>query len=919
MKNDDLDAVGGLVFLAKAAFNNLTLLRAFEAARPVRHGRSDGRGSRAYARRTREALSKAHREGLFLQMRRQMPHLTDEALENRLLTILEHYRTTLRQVRVMGGHTSISFCHEERERSDPGLNGLLVNLPALLEALAETFLCEASDRSLRVHSRLIGPWQDLILVVPPLLISSAWIHRRAWTAADAREGHLAHRALVERMALWLCDSTLPVDNDPALDHLCRTHGLDETHMHLMGATEAEKVWRDALNRPQIVTTELCKALENVRETGLRLSIGSGVNRLLQQEDSQLTSVLLRRRLHDAAGLKTMLLHRANGTMAQGGDMRLPDRWTKQQERSLAKFPAHTPLVVKEAWLLCSIFENLNKKDVCEQSHYWFFHYALLRGQFCRLIVQQAGQTGFDQFQYITLNELRETTEKDYAERFRQIERGQQRGIDFLEGRFAPKDNPTKLVGLLGNILRGYLQFLSEDERGYPRDLKTKSRYGSFAELVALVRDQEAVGQTKPFHTENSVGNHRAMHTGSLNGTRRLRLGLVAHFIKRHSRDDQYNLTERYTLRPPCRHVKMRNDCAKQARILGQLLRDIPHLTHFIRGADAAGNERQAGPEVLAPTFRILRRAGMQRFTYHAGEDFAHIASGLRAMFEAVIFLNLDAGSRIGHGTAAGLLPEAWWAAIGKSVVLPTEDRLDDLVFARHLLVSNALLPERLALIDAEICRLAMLIWADPCITPDLLTQAWKLRHLDPLAIRFQHRDPDLHRRAEALLHTEAQCNDPAAYGHFLRRHGMVCANPEFTARKMRDEMRRGARQMTVNYGSDILDVETLRVLQSCVLKLLNQRRMAIETLPTSNVRISIYHRHEDHHALNWLGLGTESLRMPVDFVVGSDDPGIFATSLRMEYAQLLRCIRDEAIRSGDRYDPLQTLERICLNAKQFRF
>lgn len=76
---------------------------------------------------------------------------------------------------------------------------------------------------------------------------------------------------------------------------------------------------------------------------------------------------------------------------------------------------------------------------------------------------------------------------------------------------------------------------------------------------------------------------------------------------------------------------------------------------------------------------------------------------------------------------------------------------------------------------------------------------------------------------------------------------------------------------------------------------------------------------DNHHALGWLGLGEHSLRVPVDVVIGSDDPGIFATSLRMEYAHLLRSIRKEAEQSGEWKNPVDIMERVCLNAKRFRF
>lgn len=920
--NDDFQAIEGLVALAKALFYNLTLLRSFEATHLNYSQSSSHILFSRYDYTARDAISKAYREGLFLQLRRQRPHLTDEALENHLILIDAQFRTSLRMMRAKCARptpTEAETCHT------PGgtIDGLLFNLPDLLEVLAFSFLCEAPDGSLRVQSTLIAPWQDLILVVPPLLISSAWIYRIAWAQPDAHHGHAANLKRVKRITRLLTDSTLPVDDDPALDFLCRQHGLEETHMHLMGTTEAEKIWCEALSQPKKVVGALTKGRQNMRETGMRMSTGSGVDRLLQQEDSQLTDRLLLRRVNDAAALKGMLLLQAGGGSANDlpDDMLPSDFCALERRGSLSDLPPQVPLVVKEAWHLCSILASLDRPENRQAAAYTLWHYVLLRAQFCRLLVQQSSQIGFDQFQYITLNELRETTEAEFAERFRQIERGQQRGVAFLEGRFAPKTDRQKFVGLISKIMRGYLRFLDEDEHSQPRPHAGHIGYGSLAELIKLARQRESGNRTSQDGAQGPEQSH-STGTGSepiAISKRRLRLGLVMHFIKRHDRSEYNDLLKAVSPRPPCRHAKMRKDTETQSRILVNLLNEIPQLRHFICGADAAGNERHAGPEVLAPAFRILRRAGIQRFTYHAGEDFAHMASGLRAMFEAVLFLDLNAGCRLGHGTAAGLSPDAWWTAVGNRVVLPVEDRLDDLVFARHLLLSNALLPERLALIDAEIRRLAMQIWEDPQLTPDLLVDTWKMRHLDPLAHRSRSNDVDPHRRAEALLNMEAKQGNSNAHRHFMRRHGVHSSDPNFSPRQMRDEIARGASQMTISSQLDILDIETLKTLQACILKLLNQRRIAIETLPTSNVRISIHQRYEDHHSLNWLGFGKDSLRVPVDVVVGSDDPGIFATTLRMEYAQLMRCLRDKSRSTGDQLDPLQPVEKICLNAKAFRF
>ena len=51
---------------------------------------------------------------------------------------------------------------------------------------------------------------------------------------------------------------------------------------------------------------------------------------------------------------------------------------------------------------------------------------------------------------------------------------------------------------------------------------------------------------------------------------------------------------------------------------------------------------------------MCRYSGITHRSYHAGEDFHHILSGIRAMFDAIELLDLCEGDRIGHGTAMGI-------------------------------------------------------------------------------------------------------------------------------------------------------------------------------------------------------------------------------------------------------------------------
>ncbi|MGZ0118287.1 amidohydrolase family protein [Stenotrophomonas rhizophila] len=830
-------------------------------------------------------------------MRKLHPTLTDEAVENRIARSVRRLQSKTvslangRQVGAVEAH------------SGSGSKQFRLSLPDLLGQLASTLLCEGRDGSIRVRTQHLSLWQDLILVVPPLLITSAFIADRIDPAVMNSPRYSDHQILNKKLSRWLCDSTLPIDDDPFLDHLSATEGFDETHMHLNGTTEAEKVWCDALERPQQVVGRLVLRPQG-RDSGLATSIGDGVAGLLLQEDSTLTADKLMQRTLDAIELKTWLLQSLS--LTTGKEAKPPGKPSvstvtdyRSARNSLFASSQASKLsrIGSEAWQLAIIYQGIKSGKLDSSHHAALWRYALLRSQFCRLLVQQSSNKGFDQFQHITLNELREETEKAYAERFRQIERGHQRAVAYVEGRFAPKASPKATADLVGQILRGYLEFLTEDASGTAAQRRPVA-YGSLAELLARVREYESEDKC------DWPTNAKCTETS----TRRLRLGLVPHFIKQSNAKDRDAFYSSHTIRASCREAKLRLDTDQRARALVSLIQCTPGLEGLIRGVDAASNERHAGAEVFAPTYRRMRSAGVLRFTYHAGEDFAHLASGLRAIAEAVLFLELDSGCRVGHGTAAGLNPKRWWRSVGGAVVMAAEDRLDDLVVARMLLLRSHLSSKQMPLIEAEINRLSMRIWGDPRVTPEILADAWLLRSLDPL-VRSTHRfDVDPQKRTEGLLHFSALHSEPLAYAHFLRRHGVGA-----TA----GELRCTREEIVVFQDSDVLRPRDLRLVQHAVLKLMHDRRIAIETLPSSNVRISIHETYEHHHATYWLGAAKSAPTVPVRVVVGTDDPGIFATSLRTEYAHLQRALefqaREHRLNVGD------ILRRVSAESKLYRF
>ncbi|MDE6357468.1 MAG: hypothetical protein K2L15_02635 [Eubacteriales bacterium] len=72
------------------------------------------------------------------------------------------------------------------------------------------------------------------------------------------------------------------------------------------------------------------------------------------------------------------------------------------------------------------------------------------------------------------------------------------------------------------------------------------------------------------------------------------------------------------------------------------------------------------------------------FTCHTGEDFRHLMSGIRAIYEVVNYFKFHAGDRIGHGLALGFDPYYWYKN-NETVLLPRIEALENYVWAYKIL------------------------------------------------------------------------------------------------------------------------------------------------------------------------------------------------------------------------------------------
>lgn len=326
------------------------------------------------------------------------------------------------------------------------------------------------------------------------------------------------------------------------------------------------------------------------------------------------------------------------------------------------------------------------------------------------------------------------------------------------------------------------------------------------------------------------------------GCNKSNIRFIAHFIKRADKQKKDIRFKELRLknRKICEAlISLRNSGSKNGKA--------------IVGIDAAASEFDTPPEVFAPVFKKLREKGFQHFTYHAGEDFYHLLGGLRAIYEAITFLDLQRGDRIGHATAAGVDPETWAHNVGCEVVVPIGAYMDDLLFVYYLISNNECkaLDSLMPRLYMRITELSREIYPNDDFQVYDLIYAWKRRQEDILE-----------------LVDSGELNNIKALKRYHQKEYVEKYKKEIKVKIF-----------------EILDENALREVQLAILKIMHHKEIAIETLPTSNIFIGYHNSFNTYHLVNWIRWEKEGKPIP-PIVLGTDDAGIFATNIYNEYCHI---------------------------------
>ena len=383
---------------------------------------------------------------------------------------------------------------------------------------------------------------------------------------------------------------------------------------------------------------------------------------------------------------------------------------------------------------------------------------------------------------------------------------------------------------------------------------------------------------------------------------------VFHFSKEKDMEARHFLPDR------CRHYKKRKQLREQAKAIADFRDSYRELASEVLGIDACSQEIGCRPEIFARVFRYLSmhvvekvagleevNVGQLKRTFHVGEDFLDVTDGLRAVDEAVHFLNLQYGDRIGHGTVLGIDVKKWYAYKKNTILLPKQDYLDNVVWLYHKLAEYKIVG--MDNLRAELLREFELCFAEVYLHSvsrneqeklqfniHAYYEAWKLRGDEPELYRSGHFEKGEvidkwwvvnERYPEKFGNREQQ---EIAYLYYLYHYD--------------EDVRRNGEKVREYLVSTVL-IEGVCAVQKAIQKEFALLGIGVETNPSSNIAISPIRGYDEHPIvalynkdLTW---DMEQIRAcPQVYVsINTDDKGVFRTSLENEYA-LMACAMEKA-------------------------
>lgn len=429
-------------------------------------------------------------------------------------------------------------------------------------------------------------------------------------------------------------------------------GIGETHLHFSSATNFYNSWKNLMNiylrdnevltRANLLLEDRGEEIYHLRLLGIYLRIEMAKVVFQDLEDlKELEEVF---KLNDEA-LKESIIEDFEKTFYKNYREEDSIEFLRKTGVDLLEYYYNSSDEIEtfmENILLYSIVDKIEAKDTLKKDdeeeiekikilEKYFIGYLRIKNYFFRIMVQGNQIKGLENFkEYFNRGTSYggEPGNGWIKEKFRAQFRDQ--NLKKLEIRISPNENYSQMVRYLKNILEAYREILeSSSGNDYPQ----------IGIIYHFIKDKD-----KNTHWDEEKRSGRCIkeyYSCDYEKYNHLAFGI----LQKKYKDETSNI------------LKLR--------------RSIDNLSKYIVGIDGANIENYTDPWVFSQIFEKIRNSDngffnynkkkieTLGFSYHAGEDFNHILSGLRKIDECIKSFKYHAGDRIGHGIALGVSVELW--------------------------------------------------------------------------------------------------------------------------------------------------------------------------------------------------------------------------------------------------------------------
>lgn len=361
---------------------------------------------------------------------------------------------------------------------------------------------------------------------------------------------------------------------------------------------------------------------------------------------------------------------------------------------------------------------------------------------------------------------------------------------------------------------------------------------------------------------------------------------------------------------------------KQIEQLNWIRESYEGISDYMVGLDAASSENDTEPWVFSPIYEKardskngdliyrnindLKRIKSLGFTFHVGEDFRHIVTGLRRIDEVITSFKFHAGDRIGHGIVLGIDVDKW-IRNNQVVTLPRIEYLENMLWIWGLhkdgYYDNSF---DIVYLEQEIMAQAEKIYESiEGITTYTLWKVYKnkFKEFIPNKGLLEHKNKNLLKYEEKISGSKLFCK-------YSNHENKIIWNVETLShanhcscylRKMLEPI-----QIKVKFD----DNKLFKKLQKILCCKVSTKAIVVETNPTSNLAIGQIENIFEHyiHSLNNRGLSNyKGEENSIMVTINSDDPSVFNTNVSNELAYIFYSLEEKGY---DRENILHWIDKV---------